>query len=79
MSLYVKYWFLFNLFAFGVSSLTLGIVQNRLRRRWGYFRWHRHFHWRELSRTQRILIWPGLIAFFLTILYGIVGNLLGWK
>jgi len=72
MKTLVTGWIIFLFASFAVSTLALSAVQTRLIRKegWGAFRRHRllDLYWRDLGRLQRALIWPGLIAFFLTLL-----------
>jgi hypothetical protein len=67
-------WIIFLFASFAVSVLALSAVQTQLIRKegWGVFRKHRllDLYWRNLGTLQRALIWPGLIAFFLTLLAG---------
>src|ERR1041384_7807180 len=62
-----------------ISVLALSAVQTRLIRRegWHVFRRHKLFdlYWRNLGSFQRALIWPGLIAFLITLLAATVVSL----
>jgi hypothetical protein len=74
-------WFIFMFVSFGVSVLTLCFVQIRLIQRRGWPNWPPwrtalEDYWTELSPIQRVLIYTGLVAFFLTFFAGVIGTLL---
>ena len=71
MKTLVTVWVVFLFTSFAISTLALSAVQTRLIRKggWRVFRRHRllDLYWRDLGTVQRVLIWPGLIACFLTL------------
>ncbi len=72
MNTLLKCWFVFLFASVGVSVLGLSWVQTRLIKRggWRVFRTQRvtDLYWRDLGPLERLLIWPGLVAFLLTLL-----------
>jgi hypothetical protein len=68
----LKYWFIFVMVSFLLSILGLSWVQTRFFRRHGWHIVRAHealdLYWRDLSAAERLLIWPGLLAFLLTLL-----------
>ena len=71
-------WMVFLFVPFGVSVLTLTYVQTRAAKKdgWRALR-ERPLHdtyWAALSLVERAFLWPGIIAFFLTLL-----SATGWK
>jgi hypothetical protein len=64
-------WLILLVVSFAVSVLALTSVQTRLikKRGWRGLRHHNpvDVYWRNLSTLERALIWPGFIAFFLTL------------
>jgi hypothetical protein len=63
--------FIFLFASFAVSVLTLTYVQIRV---WNKHGWRAlrerpllYTYWAELSPVERALLWPGIIAFFLTV------------
>jgi hypothetical protein len=63
-------YFLFS--SFVVSVLTLSYIQTRVAKKFGWpalrDRPFLDTYWRELSKTQRCLLWPGIVAFMITLL-----------
>jgi len=74
-------WVVFLFASFAVSVLALTYVQVRGAARYGWRglsnRPFLQTYWRELSVLQRSLLWPGLVAFTLTLLAAAVLALLG--
>jgi hypothetical protein len=71
-------WFIFLIASFAVSVLTLTYVQTRVWRKLGWRALRERplldTYWGDLTPLERLLLWPGVIAFFLTLLLGIA-----WK
>jgi hypothetical protein len=71
-------WFIFLLGSFAVSVLTLTYVQTRVWRTRGWRALRERplleNYWSDLSTIERALLWPGIVAFFLTLLAAT-----GWK
>jgi len=79
------YWIIFLFVSFATTIVTMNFLQLRLayRNGWRYFfhrprSWHdfRGAYWTELSPIQRILVWTGIVAFFLTLFGAAIGTLL---
>jgi hypothetical protein len=78
------YWIIFLFVSMAISIFTMNLVQFRLLRRKGwrhFFRrhsWHEWygFYWTELSPIQRLLVWTGIVAFFVTLFGAAIGTLL---
>lgn len=74
MKTLLAYWIILFLVSFAASVLGLSLVQSRLIEKegwqWSVFRNHKFFdlYWHELRWFERLLIWPGLIAFLLTLI-----------
>jgi hypothetical protein len=68
----LEVWFMFLAGSFTVSILMLTFVQMRAWKKKGWWRasYERPLetYWSELSAIERVLLWPGLVAFFLTLL-----------
>ena len=77
----VTAWVAFLFISFAVSVLALTYVQIRGAARYGRRglgnRPFLETYWRELTVLQRTLLWPGLVAFFVTLLAAGVWTLLG--
>jgi len=73
-------WFVFLFASVTFSVLGLSWVQSRLIKRegWRVFRTHRFLdlYWHDLGSLERLLIWPGLIAFLLTLVAASLDHLL---
>jgi len=67
-------WFIFLIASFAVSVLTLTYVQTRVWRKQGWRALRERplldTYWVDLTPLERVLLWPGVIAFFLTLLLG---------
>lgn len=65
-------WIIFMFVSFGVSVLTGSYIQIRVAKRHGWCglseRPLLHTYWFELSPVERILLWPGIVAFAITVL-----------
>ena len=63
---------------FLLSTITLTFIQIRLARQFGWrvFRERsmKALYWTDLSWQQRLLLWPGVVAFFVILVAGLV-----WK
>ena len=79
MNALVSIWIVLLFASFAITVLALSFVQVRLmgREGWRVFRAHSlvDLYWRKRTPIERLLIWPGLVAFFLTLLAGIVSTL----
>ena len=67
-----KTWLVFLYTSFVVSVLTMTFVQIRAMQNAGSWRSLRgrpffQTYWRELSMTQRVLLWTGITAFVITL------------
>jgi hypothetical protein len=79
MHLILTVWIAFLVASFLVSILALTYVQSRAFARYGLRnsmeraqRAPLDMYWRELSPLERGLVWPGLIAFGITLLAALV-------
>ncbi len=65
-------WVVFLFASFLVSVLAMTYIQVRAASKYGWRglqqRSFRETYWRELSLVERSLLWPGLVAFGLTLL-----------
>jgi hypothetical protein len=81
MNMLVKCWILFLLVSFFITVLGLSYVQARLIKKdgWRVFRIRRFFdlYWHDLRPLERLSIWPGLVAFFLTLFGAALVHLFG--
>ena len=75
MKLMLMAWIAFFVASFAVSILALTYVQMRAAARYGLResmeraqRAPLDMYWRELSRLERGLVWPGIVAFAVTFL-----------
>ena len=71
-------WIIFLFVSFAVSVLTGSYVQIRVARKHGWRGLRERplldTYWYELSPVERILLWPGIVAFTITLLSAVV-----WK
>ena len=71
-------WFIFLCGSFAVSVLTLSYVQTRVWRKQGWRalrqRPLRETYWANLSPAERVLLWVGYVALFITLV-----TATGWK
>jgi hypothetical protein len=60
---------------FLLSTITLTLIQTRLLREFGWriFRERsmKALYWTDLSWQQRLLLWPGVVVFFLFLVAGL--------
>ncbi len=68
----VTVWFILLVVTFSVSVLTMSYIQVRMARRAGGWRFLnvqslRESYWRQLSVAERCFLWPGLVAFAITL------------
>jgi hypothetical protein len=74
----LRIWFIFCLGSFAVSVLTLAYVQTRVWKKQGWSasrtRPLAETYWANLSPAERVLLWLGYIAFFITLV-----SATGWK
>lgn len=73
----IKIWFAFFLVAFLLSLFMLSYIQIRAAvggRTWRVFldRPFLDLYWRSLSIRERLLLWPGIIAFVVTWVAGAI-------
>jgi hypothetical protein len=73
-------WLIFLFISFAVSVIMLTQIQTRL---WKQFGWRvfrerpiRQIYWRDLTFQERVLLWPGVIMFFVTFLLATITKLL---
>jgi hypothetical protein len=61
---------------FLLSTVTLTIIQTRLIRQFGWRVFRERsmttLYWRDLSWQQRLLLWPGIVAFFVVLFAGLI-------
>ena len=74
----LKTWVLLLLVLFPISTVTGAVIQTRGIKEFG---WRglgkqpfKEIYWTKLSPMERLLLWPGILMFFLTLIAGIV-----WK
>jgi len=74
----LRIWFIFCLGSFAVSVLTLAYVQTRVWKKQGWntlrTRPLSETYWANLSPMERVLLWLGYVAFFITLVAAT-----GWK
>ena len=74
----LRIWFLFCLGSFAVSVLTLTYVQSRVWKKQGWSALSKRplaeTYWANLSPMERVLLWLGLVTFFITLV-----SATGWK
>jgi hypothetical protein len=74
----LRIWFILCLGSFAVSVLTLTYVQMCVWKKYGWSALHKRplteTYWRYLSRVERVLLWLGFIALYITIV-----SATGWK
>ncbi|MCU1268158.1 MAG: hypothetical protein JWM21_4476 [Acidobacteria bacterium] len=73
-------WFGLLFCSFAVSVITLTYIQTRVARKFGWRalreRSLRETYWTNLSTRERLLLWPGTVLFFLTLISLTLWNLI---
>jgi hypothetical protein len=66
--------------AFLTSTITLTLIQTRLRKQFGWRVFRERsmidIYWTSLSQKERALLWPGIILFFIILLVGTISKLI---
>jgi hypothetical protein len=74
----LRIWFILILGSFAVSVLTLAYVQTRVLKKHGWSALRTQLvagtYWANLSPAERVLLWFGYVAFFITLI-----SATGWK